>query len=134
MLPANAMLVGGYFLGKKLDWSRSDIRYISLGAFLGNVLGGALILSMGGGQEFEGSMWTMFGSVVAGVGTTIAILQPWKKPGHDVMAPKRSTGAIISYVDGKVHLDAPEPIILPERSPSGETGFRVILPLAAGDL
>lgn len=135
LVPANAAVVGGYFLGKKLRWSADDVRFISLGGFLGNLLGAAVVVSSGGTVRDNPRAWSsvMGASVLAGLVAGALIVRPWDDPAEASRDSVPLGAGLVHLNVAGVHFRPPLPRITPvERN--GRVGVGVDLPLLTSEL
>lgn len=131
IVPSNGALVGSFFLWKKLRWTASDVRYISLGGLLGNLLGGA-ILASADSTDARAAAWTMFGSVTGSLALATVIVRPWNKTGKaDDLAD--AGPALIHIGDKGIRVNPPIPSVIPVHH-RGQTGVGVEVPLLSVSL
>jgi hypothetical protein len=132
LVPANAAVVGGYFLGRKLKWSADDVRFISLGGFLGNLLGAAVIVSARPDSP-RASAGILAASVVAGLAAGTLIVRPWQSPEQARRDDVPLTAGVVHLNTTGVHVRAPMPRIAPVEH-RGRLGVGVDLPLLTSEL
>lgn len=134
LIPSNAAAVGGYFLGRELKWSASDIRYISLGGVLGNLLGMALVTTTVGSDSSVASVaGTMAGSVVAGLVGGTLIVRPWQHSGQASRDELPFGAGLVHLDEDGVAISAPMPVIKPATF-KGRYGYEIDLPLLTSSL
>jgi hypothetical protein len=131
IVPSNAALVGSFFLWKKLRWTASDVRYISLGGLLGNLLGGAILASVEPDSP-EAGAWTMLGSVAGSLTLATVIVRPWNKTG-DAEDLDDASPALVHVGRRGIRINAPIPSVIPVAH-NGETGIGVNVPLLSVSL
>jgi len=134
LLPANGAVVGGYFLGKKLRWSADDVRFISLGGFLGNLLGGAVVASSASVRESPRAWSGVLGAgVLAGLVAGALVVQPWDDPTSAASDDVPLGAGVVHLNTTGVHFRPPLPRITPvERN--GRVGVGVDVPLLTSEL
>lgn len=131
LIPANLAAVGGYFLGQHLQWTAGDIRLISLGGILGNLLGFTLWATVEV-NDFQSAMWIMNGSVVGGLALGTILVAPWRHAGNADGSKASASSALIHIGREEVLFQPPVPTVLPVRV-DGQTGFSVEFPLLSLD-
>jgi hypothetical protein len=129
LLPANGAAIGGFFLGQELGWTAADIRYISLGGILGNLLGAAVLITAQ--PEFEAGMATQAGIVAGSLVASTLIVRPWRHAHQESQALR--SGALIHLDDDGVHLQPPLPNVRPF-SHQGRLAWGMELPILSSEL
>lgn len=130
LLPANGAAVGGFFLGQELGWTAADIRYISLGGILGNLLGAAVLMTAQP-ESFEAGMATQAGIVAGSLVASTLIVRPWRHAHRESQALRSSA---LVHLDGEgLHLQPPLPTVRPF-SHQGRFAWGLELPVLSSDL
>ena len=132
LVPANAAVVGGYFLGKRLKWSADDVRFVSLGGFLGNLLGGAIVVSARP-DSARGNAGIVAASVLTGLAAGALIVRPWESPGDARRDDVPLTAGVVHVNDTGVHFRPPMPRLAPVEH-RGRLGVGVDVPLVTSEL
>jgi hypothetical protein len=134
LLPANGAVVGGYFLGQKLRWSADDVRFIALGGFLGNLLGGAVVASSRSVRD-DPRAWSGItaASVVAGLVAGTLIVQPWDDPAEASRSNVPLNAGVLHVDLQGVHVRPPLPRIAPVEH-NGRLGYGIDVTLLTSEL
>jgi hypothetical protein len=132
LVPANAAVVAGYFLGNELKWSGDDVRYVALGGFLGNLLGASLLVTIepGGVREASG---IMAASVVGGLAAGLFIVRPWETPGDEAASKLPLSAGLLHVAPDGLRLGAPIPRLVPVEK-DGRVGVGFTLQLLTSSL
>jgi hypothetical protein len=126
LVPANAAVVGGYFLGNHLRWPADDIRYISLGGVLGNLLGAAILATVQP-DSAEGAAGIMLPSILGSLALSTVIVRPWRHAGEGD-DDEEVTGSLLHLDERGLRAGIPSIQLIP-REYKGETGIGVQVPL-----
>jgi hypothetical protein len=123
LVASNGALIGGYYLGQKLQWRARDVGWISIGGTTGTFLGMIIVFANAmdsallqdefyTDREMAGAI---IGSTLGGLALATLIVRPWRRAGPDEVEKElwSSRGSILHLDETGIHPGVPALQVMP---------------------